>query len=65
MRSVAVLGLATLFVGGGTVGLYAYVNSADLEPWGSFQPWIESAPLLFAVVGAAGILTYAFVRKFS
>lgn len=54
-----------MFVGGGTVGLYAYVNSADLAPWGSFRPWIESAPLLFAVVGAAGILTYAFVRKFS
>lgn len=54
-----------MFVGGGTVGLYAYVNSADLEPWGSFQPWIESAPTLFAAVGAAGILIYAFVRRFS
>ncbi len=65
MRAVAVLALALLFIGAGTVALYTYTQSANLSPWGTFQPWIEKSPLIFASVGAGGVLTYAFVRKFS
>jgi len=65
MRSVAVLALAALFVGAGTVALYGYTQTANLTPWGTFQPWIEKAPYIFAAGGASGIVVYAFVRKFS
>lgn len=65
MRSVAVLALATLFVGAGTVALYAYVQTANLTPWGTFQSWIQKGPYIFAALGASGIVLYAFVKRFS
>lgn len=57
------LGMAVLLIGFVVVGMYAYTQTANLDKWGDYQPLVELSPMLAAVVGAAGVLLYAFVRR--
>lgn len=47
------------------MALYGYTRTVNLEPWGGFAPWVTHAPTIFAVVGAASVVLYAFAKRFS
>ena len=64
MSKVVTLALAVLLIGLIGVGMYQYVQSANLDKWGDWEPLIRMAPILFvAAGGVGGVLVYAFVRR--
>jgi hypothetical protein len=63
MRKVLTLAMATLLIGFVVVGMFAYVETTNLEKWGTFSPLVELSPMLAAAVGVGGIVVYAFVRR--
>lgn len=64
MSRTVTLAMAALLIGAVVVGMYAYIETANLDKWGDYEYLIQLAPVLAAVaLGAGGVLVFAFVRR--